>query len=281
MDRAIREIAARVTLLELPEPTSHTVIEAAGLDDQVVAESLARYAVGFLAGWVQRDATISGRLGIQGVDRRAEVHRLVARIVEPPGDVDDERLANWRHTWRDGWIAEILTHVLFVIRRSIETDCLRGNVVALMRPHPLPKRQGLDTVALYDEQGVAVLTVGETKASARYGSRELDRACDIFDSVDAGLAGPDLRDALDSLADVLPEHLIDQVSDDLWRNHRCYVPSIVHQDAFDARSERERLGRLLPVVDRKRVLLLNIEAFDSFFDRVADAMPQAVNEIVV
>jgi hypothetical protein len=281
IDEALMEIATRVSLTEQSSPASHTAIAATGLDDQVVAESLARYAVGFLAGWVQRDATISERLGVSGIDKRDEVRRLVNRIIAAPEGLDHPEITHWRQTSRDPWIAEVLTHALFVIRRTTPSDSLKGAVVAVLRPHPVPKRQGLDSIAIYDEDGVAVVVVGETKASCDRGSDELTRACDMFDSVDAGLYGPDLRDAIDLLADVLPSHLAGQVSDNLWRDQRCYVPSIIHETAFDASSPRERLDHLVPPVERKRVLILRLSAFVRFFDQVAAAMPTAINELVV
>lgn len=281
IDEALAEIAARVSLIEQGSPSSHTAIVATGLDDHVVAESLARYAVGFLAGWVQRDATISERLGVRGVEKREEVRRLINRVIVAPEDLDQNGLTHWRQTSRDPWIAEVLTHALFVIRRTTVSDSLRGDVVAVLRPHPVPKRQGLDSVAIYDENGAAVVAVGETKASCERGGDELTHACDMFDSVDEGLFGPDLRDAIDLLADVLPSHLAGQVSDNLWRDQRCYVPSIIHEKAFDHSAQRDRLDRLIPPVERKRVLVLRLSTFVHFFDQVAAAMRAAIDEIVI
>jgi hypothetical protein len=281
IDDALVEIASRVSLTEQSSPASHTVIAATGFDDPVVAESLARYAVGFLAGWVQNDATISERLGVRGVDKRDEIRRLVDGIIVPPDDLDQGELTQWRQTSRDPWIAEVLTHALFVIRRTTPSDFLNGSVVAALRPHPVPKRQGLDSVAIYDENGTAVIAVGETKASSNHGSDELTHACDMFDLVDAGTYGPDLRDAIDQLANVLPSHLVGQVSDNLWRDQRCYVPSIIHETAFDASRQRKRLDDLIPPVERKRVLVLRLSAFVRFFDEVAAAMPAAIDELVV
>lgn len=281
IEASIAEIGSRVTLTEGTSPASHTVVMATGLDDPLVASSVARYAVAFLAGWVQRNATIGDRLGVEGVQHRDEIRRLVERIVSPPEDLDGDRLTNWRRTWRNAWIAEVLTHVLFVVRRSTPSASLNGDVVAVLRPHPLPKRQGLDTVAIYDEANLAVVAIGETKASSDRGSDELTNACDLFDEVDAGAYGPDLRNTIDLLADVLPQHLLDQVSDSLWRDRRCYIPAVLHQAEFDAATPRPRLARLVPTADRKRVLVLRFANFDVFFDAVAAAMPGVVDELVV
>jgi hypothetical protein len=281
IEDSIAEIASRVTLNESTSPASHTVVVASGLDDPIVAASVARYAVAFLAGWVLRNAEIGDRVGVAGVQHRDELHRIVDRIVLPSEGFSSDQLDNWRQTWRDAWIAEVVTHVLFVIRKSNVSACLNGDVVALLRPHPLPKRQGLDSLAIYDEADLAVVAVGETKASCDHGSDELTRACDLFDDVDAGAYGPDLRNALDVLADVLPPHLADQVSDGLWRDRRCYVPAVLHQTVFDASLPRPRLARLVPGVQRKRVLVLRFRALGVFFDAVAERMPSAVDELVI
>lgn len=281
VESALAEIAAHIDCHEKPSPDSHTVVEVIGLDDPVVPLALARYAVGFLAGWVQRDATIAARLAVDGVENQAEVLALVERIVTPDPQFDDDALKNWKETWRDPWLAEVLTHALFVVHRGKISAFLAGGVLALVRPHPHPKRQGLDSLAIYDEESVAVIAIGETKATRDNASAELTNACGMFDQVDAGLFGPDLRDAIDILGEVLPDHLQDQVSDSLWRRNRCYLPAIFHQSDFDAGNPRKRLKRLKPPADRKRVLLCPIVDFEAFFDKVASAMPGVVEEVVI
>ena len=243
--------------------------------------ALARYAVALLAGWVQRNATIGTGIGVVGIEHRAEIQLLVDRVTVPPDGLTPALLDNWKRTWRNAWIAEVLTHALLLIRRDHPSDWILGDVVALLRPHPLPKRQGLDSVAIYEEDGSSVVAIGETKASRDHGSEQLTEACDIFDDVDEGLYGPDLRDAIDQLADVLPAYLAATISNDIWRNERCYAPAIVHQIQFDCATSRPRLRRLQPIKERKRVLLLTTSDFDRFNDDAAAAMPSAIAELVI
>jgi len=281
IEESLDMIAECVCCEKQPSPDSHTVIEVTGMDEPEVPEALARYAVAFLAGWVEQDATIAARLAIQGVEKRPEVAKLVDRIVAPGANLNAEQIENWKQTWRNAWIAEVLTHALFVIHRTRTSDFLQGEVLALLRPHPLPKRQGLDSVAIYGEEEVAVMTFGETKATADNASALLTSACDMFDGVEEGLHGPDIRNAIDVLGAVLPSPMKSQIGEALWRKNRCYLPAIFHQAVFDASSSRERLAVLPPVAARKRVLVCQIADFEAFFGAVATAMPNVVDELVV
>ncbi|MHB8659315.1 MAG: hypothetical protein ACYC91_15450 [Solirubrobacteraceae bacterium] len=280
LEDALNDLADRLSFQQDTSPESHTLVIASGLDDPEVPKTLAHYAVGALAGWVQHDATIAERYAVRGIEHKAEIQALVAGIIQPSEDFTDEQLEQWRQTSRDPWIAEVLIHALLVITRTHTTGIVSGPVHALMPPHPVPKRQGLDAVAIYEET-TAVVAIGETKASEGGGSAQLTVACDAFDHVEKGLSGPDLRDALKFLAPLIPPHLAAVMPEELWRDHRCYLPAIVHQTAFDGTSHRPRLHRLTPALERKRLLLLRTTAFRQFFDEVAAFMPNAIDELVV
>jgi hypothetical protein len=281
IEEALSTIAACLLCEAQPSPDSHTVIKVTGVDSPEVPAALARYAVALLAGWVEQDATIAARLALQGVERRPEVGKLVDRVALPRADFDADQLDHWKRTWRNAWIAEVLTHALFVIHRDTTSDFLTGGVLALLRPHPLPKRQGLDSVAIYGEADIAVMAIGETKATAEHASTQLNNACGMFDSVEEGLYGPDLRNAIDVLGALLPDAMQAQVTEALWRKHRCYLPAIFHESQFDASASRDRLAVLEPVASRKRVVVCEIPEFEAFFDAVADAMPTVIEELVV
>lgn len=281
IEASLAEIAETLSCAECPSPSSHTTVVVSGAADEPLAASLARYAVACIAGWVERDATIGDRLGVKGIEKRPEVLLLVNRIVVPPDGLSAPEMDNWTATWRNAWLAEILTHALFLIHRTKSDDFLPGSIVGLMRPHPAPKRQGLDVVGIYDDNDVAVIAIGETKATRDNPGGQLTTACGIFKGVDGGLYGGDLRDAIDILGDVLPEPLKSQVSNSLWEESRCYLPAIIHGGVFNPTDERPRLNDLSPVAARKRVLVWSLEDFSRFFDQVASLMPASVDALVI
>jgi hypothetical protein len=174
-----------------------------------------------------------------------------------------------------------VVHALLVVRARTETCCLEGPVRALTPPHELPTQQGFDAVAIYADGVLPVVAIGESKASRDGGRTQLGEAAKIFAQVDDGGYGPHLRSALLSLRRVLPPELKSQVSDALWREHRCYLPVILHEAPFDPVANRKALGRLVPPVERRRLLALQLKDFHGFFDAIADAMRAAVPEVVV
>lgn len=281
LEASLDELGKRVTLTERPPGTSHTAIEATGLDEPQVAQAFGRYAVGALAGAVDINASLQSYLLVGGVDKQQELRAEVIRLVSSTNQFTSQARRRFRDRWRNAWIAEIATHALLVVRARIDTACLMGSVRALSQPHPRPTRQGLDSVSIYEERAVPVVAIGETKASRRNGSGQLSTACDTFDGVDAGEYGTDLRQELIALRRALEPELREKVSEVLWREQRCYLPSILHQDPFDPDAHRDRLAALVPPVPRRRVLVLRFTHFDRFFDRVSDAMRAAVTEVIV
>lgn len=280
LEAALVDLAAAVTLRELPGVTTHTAIVADGLESPKATTALGRYLVGALAGAVDIDAELSEAMLATGVDARGELERTVRRLVRDPNVCRSEKHIRFRDTRRNAWIAEGVVHALLVVRARTETSCLEGPVHALTPPHELPTQQGFDAVAIYADGVLPVVAIGESKASRNGGRSQVGEAA-IFAQVDDGGYGPHLRSALLSLRRVLPPQLKSQVSDALWREHRCYMPVILHESPFDPVANRKSLGRLAPPVERRRLLALQLKNFHGFFDAIADAMRAAVSEIVV
>ena len=126
-----------------------------------------------------------------------------------------------------------------------------------------------------------MVAIGESKASSQHGSRELNGACKIFADVDSGKYGMELRQHLGALRNVLDPALAERVSDALWRSSRCYLPTVVHEKRFPLDAHRDRLASLEPPVERRRVVVICLRDFQAFFDRTADAMRRAVDEVVI
>lgn len=281
IDAALEVLAASVTLRQLPRVRSHTAIVAEGLEAPGVARAFGRYLVGALAGAIDIDARLSEQLLARGFDAQSEVARSVRALVGDSNRFVTPSDLRFRDTRRNAWIAEGIVHTLLVLRARADTACLVGPVHALTQPHQIPTQQGLDAVAIYVDGDGPVVAIGESKASRRDGSSQLTETAGIFAAVDVGDYGVELRAALISLRRVLPPAVAPQVKDSLWRDHRCYLPVILHETPFDPAAERQVLANLVPPAERRRLLALRLADFHTFFDAVADSMREAVGEVVV
>lgn len=280
VEAALEEIAASVGLAELPGPSSHTALRVSGVESPEVARSLGRVLVGLLLGAVRCNVSLAAALLVGGADDREQLAGDVAELIGKDNSFVSASEILFRDTKRNAWLAEGLLHVLLVLQNRDEAELLGGRIHALRQMHPIPTQQGFDAVALYALDDVLSLAVGESKASRLDGSGQLTEAAKIFKSIDSGDHLRHLRQELMALEGYLPSSLAEQVANAVLKQ-RCYVPSIVHQTPFDARKSRPTLKDLTPPPDRKRLLVIRLVDFHGFFDAVADAMREAVAEIVV
>lgn len=261
--------------------TTHTVVVVKGLDARPVAVAFGRYLVGVLAGAVGHDAQISADLLAQGVDAQNELKKKVVSLVGATNNFTSEKGILFRDTKRNAWIAEGMVHGIMVLRATYPSDCVAGDVHAVASIHPIPTQQGLDSVALYLDGEQLVVAIGESKATKDHGTSELTKAAEIFADIDQDEYGVQLRSELMTFRAVISADLKPQVSEALWRNHRCYLPFITHETEFDLHAKRTVLDRLSPPVERKRLIALRIENFHEFFNAVADSMRSAVYQVVI
>jgi hypothetical protein len=152
MEEAIAALAGRLALdVHSPCPGSHTVIRVADLESVESVEALGRYLVGLIAGVVAVDLTVSERyLGV-GPDFAAELRAEVERVVGASNAITD----GFRDTRRNPWIAECLGHLMLMIAGDDPGLCVPGRVWAATVPHDKVSKQGLDLVAVYDDDGLA------------------------------------------------------------------------------------------------------------------------------
>lgn len=281
IDEALDEIAQSVTLQEKPGALTHTAIVADGLERPEVTVALGRYLVGALAGIVGRDARLSEVMLEQGVDARTELGAVITRLIGDTNVFDTDESRRFRDTRRNAWIAEGVAHALLVVRARTDTALLIGPVHALKAQHSIPSQQGLDGVAIYTEDSLPVIAIGESKASRNDGSGQLTEAARMFHKIDEDKYGVELRAEVSSLRDVLSDDLAAQVYGGLWRKSRCYVPVIVHERPFEPIAMRNTLGSLEPPIERRRLIALQLTNFHAFFDSVADAMRAALPEVML
>lgn len=281
LEEALDILGDNVHLEEANGPTSHTAILVTQLDDAAVMTAIGRYLVGVIGGAVQHDARLSDALLPAGDVGREDVRSAVEVAVGATNVFQTDREIYFRERVRNAWIGEGVAHALMIVRSRVETCCLAGQVRAISKPHDLPSMPGLDAVAVYAVNGDPFVAIGESKATKERGLAELRKAAGMFAKIDAATYGSALRSELGTLRQVLPPDLKNKVTDALWREAACYVPVIVHGDAFDHLSDREWLASLSPPADRRRVLVIALPNFHAFFNAVADAMRAAVEEVVV
>lgn len=281
IDGALGDLADLVRLCEVVGPTSHTAVVAEGLDDPRTSAALGRYLLGVLAGAVQLDAQLSAKYMLSGVDGHAEIVAATRRVIGKTNVFRTDAEKGFRDRTRNAWIGEGLAHALLVVRNRAETACLAGRVAAISKPHVIPSETGIDAVAIYDVDDEPFLAIGESKATEAYAINELRKAAAFFAKVDRREYNQHLRSALIALDPVLPAHLAPKVSDAIWNDAACYLPIIVHGQEFDHLKDREWLGSLRPPSDRRRLLVLRIDAFHAFFDKVADTMRNEAASVVL
>jgi hypothetical protein len=135
-------------------------------------------------------------------------------------------------------------------------------------------------VALYVDGADLTVAVGESKASRNSGSDELTNAAGMFAKIDAADYGVELRTVLAGLRPVIPPQYTTQVSDSLWRDRRCYLPFILHEEPFRLDKNRRSLRRLEPTAAHKRLVAIRILDFYDFFDAIADEMRSCAQNFV-
>lgn len=280
IDAAIDALADAVTLRELEDPTSHTAVLAEGLDVQAAVE-LGRYLLGVLAGAVQTDARLSAKYMVRGPAGLEDVRASVERVVGETNVFVTDAEIKFRDRRRNAWIGEGLAHAVLVIRNRRETPCVAGTVVAISPPHTIPSETGIDAIAIYDVGGRPFLAIGESKATKGRGVAEWRKAARFFGKVDGQHYSQEVRTALIALDGVIPDNLAPLVGEAIVREGPCYLPVIVHGDAFEHLSERTWMASLSPPVERRRVLIMPIRDFHAFFDVVADTMRAEAGSVVL
>lgn len=281
IESAIEVLSASVKLVETVGPTSHTAVVAEGLDEPVVAEALGRYLLGVIAGAIQLDASLSAALIPEGPAGAVEISGQVEKAVWPDNVFTTQQHIYFRDRVRNSWIGEGLGHAMLIVRSRQETDCLSGTVAALSVPHAEPSQSGLDAVAIYVVDDEPFVAIEEAKATRKYALNELRNAAGLFADVDAAKYGVHVRSHLVALRGAVPAAVADRVTAALLRDSACYLPVIVHGDPFEHLEDRGWLASLRPPADRRRLLVLRIDDFHGFFDRVADTMRAESHTVVV
>jgi hypothetical protein len=210
-----------------------------------------------------------------------EIRDHVLRLIGATNTFTTDAEETFRDTTRNPWIAEVLVHAILVLRGRRDCVCIEGEIRALKQPHPDPKRQGLDIVAIYEDEGVTpVMTLGEAKASRAYGPQRVNDTASFLADIDAGKRGVEIRQVVHGLKNSLPEELRDKLADGFWRDSCCYVPFVVHSAPAIKAVDHQGLGGLRPEARLRRLIAPELVDFYGFFDDIADSARAILNEML-
>ena len=279
VDQALDTLAERLRIREAHAHDSHTDLAVVGLADTRVIDALGLYLVGLLAGVVHTNLRLSTALLEQTPEGHAQLGLDVEARLTPRADASSWVVDHFDANVRDPWIAEGVGHAVLAVRKRKDTACLSGPVAAMCVPHVKPSQQGLDLFALYDDQGMPAMALGEAKATLANGSGRLSEAIAFFRDVERGDRDVDIRMQVVVLHDALKPALQQALSGSFWKKRACYLPVIAHGDDVDMNLPRPALRAIARAATHKRVLHIRPDDYAGFFDGIADAMRAAVAKI--
>lgn len=275
---ALQLLGERIVLTEEVQAESHVVIGTDGCEDAAVTGALGSYLTSALAGVVKADITLANQFLGAAVDQASSLRQRVERVAGRDNTSID---THWRDTRRNPWIAEGFGHLLLFMSGASTTACLAGRVLALKALHAQASQQGLDLVAIYALEGAPAIAIGESKATRSDPSGQLTDAAGFFGRLEKGERDGDLVADLTMLEPVLSDALRSQMGPTVWERRRTYLPLVVYGVSFDPHAERQLLRDLAPQREHKRVIVLELQTFHTFFDEVANAMRAAVDTITL
>jgi hypothetical protein len=259
-----------------PRPDTHTLVEVRNLETPEATSALGTYLTGIVAGLVAVDRRITEQyLVTDDGDQqlRIEVEQIIG--------ASNQLTGNFRDTRRNPWIAECLAHVFLMLAGEDPGVCVPGHIWAMTVPHDKVTQQGLDLVAVYEEEDGPSLCIGESKASEQWAADHLNDSIRLFRDVDDRKRDFQIRVTLiNSLGAHIPEAVREAVPGMFWRDRRLYLPVIGHADNsdFNASSARpQTFGALTVPLERRRCVSVALADFHHFFDDVAIAMRDAVD----
>jgi hypothetical protein len=279
VNEALDVLASDLQLRESYTHDSHTVLTVSGVGEQAVIDALGLYLVGLLAGIVRTNLRLSAELLDRTPEGRAQLAADVEARLTPPEGASPYTVEHFVADVRDPWIAEGMGHAILAVRNRAETPCLNGAVAAITVPHGKPSQQGLDLFAIYDEEGLPAVALGEAKATLENGSARLTEAISFFRAVEAGKRDVDIRMQVVLLREALDESLQRGLSGSFWRERACYLPLIAHGDDLDMSVRRPALLALDRPATHKRVIHCRPDDYSHFFSAVAAAMRRAVSTV--
>lgn len=259
-----------------PCPASHVVVVVKGLDAARAISALGCYLTGLIAGTVLVDLSLCEQMLGQGPEYASELAAEVVAVIGDSNNLDKTQ----KEDARNPWIAECLAHALLMIGRSASSECVPGEIHAITLPHDKVTQQGLDLVGLFSASNLAVLCIGESKASEEYPQNHLQKAIALFRAIDRAERDHQIRTVvLGALLPSLPDTIRQNLHGTFWRSQRLYLPVLAYASgcSFLPHSNRpDTFGQLKVPAEYRRLVVVALSNHHGFFDCVAEAMRRAV-----
>lgn len=246
------------------------------MEDDGVVQQLGLYLVGAgVLRAVSTDLRITEAFLQLAPDVEDQMRRAITERIGTNNAITDE----FRLTERDPWIAEGVAHLILWLSRRTRALATRGRVQALMTLHVHPKEPGIDLTALFDDELALGVTIGEAKASERHATGQVRDAASFFSGMDNDvLRQVQLRNGVQLLRTSLKPELDALVTPSLWEENRCYLSLVAYDgsSSFSPSRARRSYRALRPGAARVLLVCLSLTNYREFFDRVSDAMREAL-----
>jgi len=287
VENAIILLSQTLQFQHTPFPNHDLVIVTGWNQTPIVRRAVAEYLVGLRVMAV--NSVLAVRTDLVGPSGLAEVRQNVEAVigVNGAGLTADQVIKS-----RDPWIAEGIWHLCLAASILVPGIHPHGAVFSLSLPHADATEHGIDIAVLHQAQNGIGLSIVETKAYRNDPAEAVRRAAQFFRGINEGAYRIKIREAVQRMRSNCPPPLQNQITAQLWEEHRWYIPNPHYDDVHAANWTLNRpvLTNLLnapanpgnpPLPVPQGIVIMPHAAteFDAYFDGIAADMMAFVNTL--
>jgi hypothetical protein len=262
-----------------PHPDSHCGVSVKGIESADAVGAFGLYCASLIGSLIDLNLQIlkdAPKLWLN-LTPQAQLSSEIDVLLGKDNNID----AHFRDYERNPWFMEAIGHLLCSLDKA-SPSVVPGEVQAATFIHGNAKDKGLDLVAVFRDSNDLSVAIGESKASFEYAGNQLGKAVDLFGEIDSGPGrGVEIRNTLLLLSRAVDSQYYDGLVRGVWFANRAYMPIIGcgKPSKFECCGSRKGMAGLQPVKDRKILVVIELDDFYGFFDRVADAARSAVPKV--